>query len=173
MRPFLFFCFAWGLAVGSPDGVARASESIVTEGVIAAPVSRVWAAWTTTDGLKAWLAPHVEIELRIDGLMRTNYAADGELGDPGTIVNRILAYEPERMLAIRVEKAPENFPFREHIGDMWTVLTFTPVDSTHTHLRITGLGFTTDAASQEMRAFFERGNAFTLAELQKHFAAAP
>lgn len=55
----------------------------------------------TSTGLKAWLAPHAEIDLRIDGLMRANYDPNGSLGGPGTIGNRILAFEPERMLSIR------------------------------------------------------------------------
>lgn len=34
------------------------------------------------------------------------------LSDANTIENRILAYEPERMLAIRIAKAPASFPFK-------------------------------------------------------------
>lgn len=70
---------------------ARASESIVAEGVVSAPVTAVWYAWTTTEGLKSWLAPHAEMDLRIGGLMRSNYDPEGELGGPGTIENRVLA----------------------------------------------------------------------------------
>lgn len=147
---------------------AHATDRIVSEGVIDAPVATVWAAWTTTDGLKAWLAPHVDIDLRLDGLMRANYNPQGKLGDPGTIENRILAYEPERLLCIRVAKAPEGFPFRAHIGEMWTVLHFAPATGGKTHLRIVGLGFGPGEEAQKMRAFFQQGNDYTLAQLQQH-----
>ena len=60
---------------------AHASESIVTEGVVGAPVTAVWNAWATTAGLKSWLAPHADIDLRIDGIMRANYDPKGTLGD--------------------------------------------------------------------------------------------
>lgn len=52
---------------------AQTSDSIVTEGVISAPVTAVWNTWSTTAGLKSWLAPHADIDLRIDGIMRANY----------------------------------------------------------------------------------------------------
>ena len=66
-------------------------------------------------------------------------------------------------------KAPERFPFRSRIGDMWTVLYFQPTADGMTTLRIVGMGFGTDDESQKMKAFFERGNAYTLAQLQKRF----
>ncbi|MEO8674359.1 MAG: SRPBCC domain-containing protein [Casimicrobiaceae bacterium] len=148
---------------------AQASDSIVSEGIVNAPPSAVWGAWTTASGLKSWLAPHAEIDLRIDGLMRTNYDAKGTLGDAGTIENRILAFERDRMLAIRVAKAPENFPFKSRIGDMWTVLYFEPAPDGKTLLRVVGLGFASDEESQKMKSFFAQGNAYTLTQIQKRF----
>jgi uncharacterized protein YndB with AHSA1/START domain len=66
MRHFASFVLA--LVIGS---ISSASTFIVSEGVVSAPVSEVWKAWTTSEGLKSWLAPHADIELRIGGLMRT------------------------------------------------------------------------------------------------------
>ncbi len=150
----------------------QSADSIVAEGVVAAPVPVVWAAWTTAAGLKSWLAPHADIDLRLDGLMRTNYSPTGTLGDAGTIENRILAFEPERILAIKVAKAPAGFPFGNALFSMWTVLYFTPADGDRTHLRIVGLGFTPDEDSQKLKAFFAQGNQVTLEQLQRRFAPA-
>lgn len=147
----------------------RADDTIVSEDVVNAPVAAVWSAWTTTAGLESWLAPHADIDLRLDGLMRSNYDPNGTLGDQGTIENRVLAYEPERMLSIRVVKAPEKFPFKAKVGDMWTVLHFLPTPEGGTRLRIVGLGFGSDEESQRMKEFFKQGNAYTLVQLQKHF----
>lgn len=144
---------------------------VVTEGVVPAPREAVWQAWTTSEGLRAWLAPHVEIDLRLGGLMRSNYNPAGALGDPGTIENRVLAYEPQRMLAIQVARAPERFPFPNAIRAMWTVIHLDDADGGHTRLRIVGMGFTDDDESTRMRAFFERGNAYTLQQLQRRFAS--
>ena len=167
MKQLVWFCLSVVSLLLS--GPARAADSIVAEGVVGAPVAEVWRAWTTTEGLKAWLAPHVDINLKLDGLMRSHYDPNGSLGDPGTIENKVLAYEPERMLSIKVVKAPEKFPFKAKIGDMWTVLYFQPTTDGKTLLRIVGLGFGADDESQRMKAFFAQGNAYTLTQLQRHF----
>lgn len=142
---------------------------ILSEGIVKAPPSAVWKAWTTSEGLRSWLAPLAEIDLRIDGLMRTNYNAKGALGDDGTIENRILSFEPERMLSIKVAKAPASFPFPNAVKDMWTVIYLQEQEGGRTLVRAVGLGFTDDPESVRMREFFQKGNDFTLQELQKHF----
>ena len=152
------------------QAAAQRTEPIVAEAVLAAPVDAVWAAWTTSDGLRSWLAPHAEIELRIGGLMRANYNAQGVLGDPQTIENAILSFEPKRMLSIKVAKTPRDFPFPNAIAAMWTVMYFEPIERDRTRIRVVGLGFQATDESQKMRAFFERGNAATVEQLQRHFA---
>jgi uncharacterized protein YndB with AHSA1/START domain len=150
---------------------AQDVSPIVTEGTVEAPVDSVWAAWTTSDGLRAWLAPHAEIDLRLGGAMRTNYNAAGALGDPQTIENTVLSFEPRRMLSIRVAKAPDDFPFANAIQHMWTVLYLEEAGPGQTRLRVVSMGFRADDESQRMRAFFERGNAITVQAIQRHFSA--
>jgi uncharacterized protein YndB with AHSA1/START domain len=150
-------------------GRVLAADSLALEGTIEAPVAAVWSALTTSDGLQSWMAPHAEIELRINGLMRANYRAEGALGDPSTIVNQVLSFEPQRMLSTRVAQPPEGFPFPHAIANMWTVIYFEPLAAARTRLRVVSLGFGEDDESQRMRAFFERGNAATLQKLQEKF----
>ena len=161
------------LAVLGGPVSAQNVDPIVSESTIDAPVEAVWAAWTTSDGLRAWLAPHAETELRLGGMMRASYNAKGTLGDPGTIENTILSFEPKRMLSIKVSKAPQTFPFPNAIQQMWTVLYFEPEGANRTRLRVVGLGFGADEESQKMRSFFEKGNEFTLKQLQSHFSKKP
>lgn len=151
------------------SAVAAELAPVVSTGVVKASPSEVWKAWTTGEGLRSWLAPLAEIDLRIDGLMRTNYNPKGSLGDEGTIENRILAFEPERMLSIKVAKAPANFPFPNAVKSMWTVIYLQEQEGGRTLVRAVGLGFTDDPESVRMREFFQKGNDFTLQELQKHF----
>ena len=47
---------------------AQNVDPIVSESTIDAPVDAVWAAWTTSEGLRAWLAPHAETELRLSNM---------------------------------------------------------------------------------------------------------
>ncbi|MFZ6818533.1 SRPBCC family protein [Undibacterium sp. Ji22W] len=159
------------ISVALATSLATAAElpPIEAIGVVNAPVREVWKAWTTADGLKAWLAPHAEFDLRLGGLMRTNYSKSGSLSDDGTIENRVLAFESERMIAIQVSRAPTKFPFPNAVKNMWTVLYFLPDGESRTTLRIVGLGFSDDPESAKMREFFKRGNEYTLSELQKYY----
>jgi uncharacterized protein YndB with AHSA1/START domain len=169
MRKVMKVSLVLGALACLPGGVgAQGAGMIVTEGEVAASAEAVWAVWTTSAGLRSWLAPQADVELAVGGMMRANYA--GELDGPGTITNEILSYEPARMLSIRVAQAPAGFPFPNAVKRMWTVLYFRPIDGERTHVRIVGMGFADDEESQRMRAFFERGNAYTLEQLQRRFA---
>ena len=151
--------------------VAQNVSPIVQEGTVNTSIDTVWRAWTTSEGLQSWLAPHAAIDLRVGGKMRANYDAAGSLDDGQAIENTILSYEPERMLSIRVSKAPDGFPFADVIQDMWTVVYFEPRGPNATQVRVVSLGFTTEPQSQAMRAFFEQGNADTVRQMQERIGA--
>ena len=149
---------------------AQDAPSFVNEGVVDAPIADVWKVWSTSEGYKASGPALAEVDLRVGGLIRTRYSADGVLGDEESIENLILAYEPGRMIAIRIQKPPKTFPFKEAWKKTWTVVTLTEADEGRTRLRVASMGFGSDAESVAMRAFFERGNQQTLETLHKFFA---
>jgi uncharacterized protein YndB with AHSA1/START domain len=161
------------LALVTLVSTANAQQPLVTEGVVSAPLDSVWDAFATSAGLESWMVAHATFDLRIGGTMQTVYAPEGRLGDPSTIESTILAYEPKRMLTIRVSKAPAGFPFPNAIRSMWTVIYFESVDPRATRIREVSMGFGTDEESQRMRQFFDRGNAATLSALQRRFALTP
>jgi uncharacterized protein YndB with AHSA1/START domain len=147
------------------------ATQLVTSGIVEAPLDAVWAAFTTKEGQGSWNVAHAEIDLRIGGVMRTHYDPKGQIGDPNTIENTILCFEPNRMLAIQVAKPPTKFPFKNAIKKMWTVLYFDEVGASRTHLRLVGTGYGNDEESRKLRAFFDTGNAYTLKKLQEKFSA--
>lgn len=118
-------------------GSIRAQDvsPIVHEGIVDAPLDTVWTAWTTSDGLRSWLALHAEIDLHVGGLMRTNYSAQGALGDPQTIENTILSFEPREMISIKVAKPPDGFPFPNAIQHMWSIVYFEEAGPGRTKVR--------------------------------------
>jgi hypothetical protein len=75
------------------------------------------------------------------------------------------------MLAIRIQRIPVSFPFKEAWKNPWTVMTLTPLDAGSTHLRVASLGYGSDAESLAMRRFFEAGNQQTIDTLRRHFGA--
>jgi uncharacterized protein YndB with AHSA1/START domain len=149
---------------------AFAAEPIVSTAVIDAPRSAVWKAWTTSAGAVPWMVAQAEIDLKLGGILRTHYDANAKLGDPGTIENTILSYDPEKMLSIKNTKHPMKFPFPNAIKSMWTVIYLEDAGPGKTKVTVIGHGFGDDEESQKMRAFFQRGNDITVERLQKHFA---
>ena len=143
--------------------------SFVNEGIVNAPIAAVWRVWSTSEGYRAVGVALADVDLRIGGLIRSRYSAAGVLGDDETIVQRILAYEPGRMIAVRIEKPPKSFPFREAWKTTWTVVTLTDLGNGRTAIRAASMGYGTDEESAAMRRFFETGNAYTLKELQRYF----
>lgn len=155
-------------AAFAPAG-AQEDTRLVHEGIVAAPVDQVWKAFATPEGQREWMVAHAEIDLRVGGLMRAHYDPKGTLGDPGTIENTIISYEPGRMLSMRVSKAPQGFPFPHAVTRMWSVVYFQPEGAAATRVRIVSMGFAGDEESKAMRAFFDRGNGWTLRKLQERF----
>lgn len=135
------------------------------------PVAELWEAFTTNDGLLMWMAPVVDIDFRIGGLMRSSYVADATLGDPSTIESRILAYDSERMLALKAVTFPEGFPFEEAARPTWSVFYFEPLPGERSRLTAVGNGYTDEPKSQQMRSFFAASNAMVLDKLKAAMAA--
>lgn len=144
-------------------------DPIVATAVVNAPVKEVWRAFTTTEGVTSWMVAKAEVDLRVGGHLRTSYDKSSNLNDDKTIENTILAYDPERMLTIKVAKAPAGFPFKTAVQQMWTVIYFEPV-GTKTKVTCRGLGFTADPESQSLKKFFQQGNEMTMQSLVKRFA---
>jgi uncharacterized protein YndB with AHSA1/START domain len=160
--------FSRALAVPADDAPSFAQEI-----TIQAPLKTVWSVWTTSEGYKVLGVTQADVDLRIGGLIRSHYAPAGSLGDEETIENRILAYEPQRMIAIRIHRPPKSFPFREAWKTAWTVVTLADLGNGQTHVRVASMGFGTDEESARMRKFFEAGNGATLKMLKARLEARP
>ena len=160
---YVALCAIW-LAAG-----ARAAEPHVTEGFVNAPVAEVWRLFTTSAGYVQTGPAKAEVDLRLGGTIRSHDDPNGELGDPETLVKEILAYEPERMLALRVKQAPASLPHREALEGVWTVLYFTASGDDMTHVRIVGLGYSETQVSQAARELLALGNRQTLDTIAKHY----
>jgi len=148
---------------------AAAAEPQVTEGFINTSPAEVWRMFTTAEGYKQTGAAQAEVDLKIGGLIRSHYDPKGKLGDSETIVNEILAYEPERMLAMRIKQPPASFPYKDAVAGTWTVIYMNPAGDGMTQVRIIGLGYTDAPQSQAMRKFFSEGNRKTLDHLAKPY----
>lgn len=151
------------------DGV----RTLCHELIIPAPQEEVWSLFASTQGLASWLAPVAAIDLRIGGIWESSYSRDARLGDPGNIRNRVLSYNPQRMLSIAVDSAPPEFPEPELVRTVWTVIEFEPVGRTRTRVRVSMLGYREGAGYDRLYGMFRMGNAETLKSLYARVATGP
>lgn len=162
----VFIVMGAQLSVARVDAADFKKAEYVTS--VPAPVEIVWNAFTDADHLSQWMAPSVEINLAIGGKIRANYNPDQKLGGPDTIENTILAYDPEKMLALRVTKFPDSYPWKKEAGLTWAVFYFTELSPEMTQIKVVGLGYQMDENSQKMRQFFALANKVSLDKLIEH-----
>ena len=150
-------------AVSADDRVLR------HEVILDAPVEEVWKAFTTSEGVRNWMAPVGEVDLRIGGSIKTNYNRQAKIGDPGTIVHHILSYEPGRMISTQFT-APETAPAHAKTAQaVWWVARMEPLPDGRTRLTYTGIGWGEGPEWEESYRFFNSGNAWTLQQLANYF----
>ena len=156
-------------AHAEPDG----GRTVCHEIVIAAPRDEVWRLLSTSEGLRTWAAPVVALDLRLGGIWEASYNPDAALGDPANIRNRVLSFAPGRMLSLQVDRAPPAFPHADLARDTWSVIELQDAGAGRTRVRVSGIGYRTGPGHDELYAFFDRGNAWTLQQLQRRVVDGP
>lgn len=149
-------------------GAANATEPPVTEGFVNAPVAEVWQRVTASTGDARSPSGQADRKLRIGGDIRVQYPQENP-GEPETIVSEVLAFEPERMLALRVKQAPTGFPAQAALDGVWTILYLTPSGEDMTHVRIVELGYSDEPAARAAREFLASGHRRMLDTLAKQY----
>lgn len=160
----LIFAFVTSL-IFCVSSFAEEETREVFEVEIEASVDDIWNAFTTTEGLKSWVAPLADIDFKVGGKWRANYNKDGELGDATTIENTILCYDPKRMISLKATGFPEGFEFEDAAKETWSIFYFTPVSDSVTKITVVGLGYNDSEQSKKMRAFFKVANKYSMDQL--------
>lgn len=149
-------------------GVADAAEPQVAEGFVNAPVGEVWRLFTAPTSGAQDGQPRGQHDLRIGGEIRAPYAPENA-AEADTAVSEILAYEPERMLALRMKQPPADFPSRAVPDDLWTIVYLTASGEDMTHVRIVQLGYSDEPASRAAREFLAGGHRRMLDTIAKQY----
>ncbi len=156
-------------AIAAP--FAAGSDRILrTEATVHAPVGEVWKAFTTKQGVQSWMVPVAEVDLRLGGTLKANYDPQAKIGDPGTIVHRILSYEPERMLTTQFTAPEDAAPEAKLAQQTWVVYRFEPLSAQETRVTVSMMGWGEGPDWDRSYAFFEKGNAWEMEQLVKRFA---
>lgn len=133
----------------------------------------VFDAFATTEGFKSWAVPVAWIDLRIGGVIESNYNPKARLGDRDNIRNEIMAYLPGRLLVIRNVQAPRTFRDPELFARTVTILALTPLDGGATRVTLTNAGYGPGEGFDRLYKQFEWADAYSLAELRRRFVDGP
>jgi len=162
----------------APIGLAIQSRLIKTDSedlvllqevIVEASVEKVWAAYTTEDGWRAWASPAVEIDLRAGGMIRTHYGAGARVGDPGTNTLHIVNYVPERLLTLRAE-VEERWPevMKQDSVNLMNVIVFESMGENRTRILSYGVGYKDTEAYAQLMEFFIPANEGLFQVLKDH-----
>ncbi|MFK7787851.1 MAG: SRPBCC domain-containing protein [Crocinitomicaceae bacterium] len=123
------------------------------------PIDSVWNAFTTKEGWESWATAKAEVDLKINGLIRTNYNKDGEIGDESTITLHIINYVPKRMLTLQAELT-KNFPefMKEDEKELFNTIIFEEVSPIRTKVISYGIGYKLNDKYRSLLTFFIQGN---------------
>lgn len=119
----------------------------------------VWNAYTTKKGWESWATSIADIDFKVNGIIKTNYNKDGEIGDGSTITLHIINYIPKRMLTLQAE-ITKNFPefMKEDEKDLFNMILFEEVNPTKTKVVSYGIGYKQNEKYMSLMKFFIQGN---------------
>jgi uncharacterized protein YndB with AHSA1/START domain len=152
---------AWEMA--QSDVVAPAIHKDV---LVEAPPSEVWAAWTTSAGIKGFLGADSKIDARVDGPYEIYFSSDAKPGERGSEGCRVLALTPERRLTFEWN-APPTIPTIRPQHHVVQVSLEPEGDGTRVRLDALGYGVGPDWAAT--RAYFDNAWGMVLGALEKRF----
>lgn len=154
--------------------VSPAGERVLQHQVVVnASLADVWNAFTTSEGLRSFVAPVAQIDFRVGGIWEASYNPRAKIGDPGNIRNEIITYVPLRMLAIHVVNAPPKFPYPDVIKNVWTVIEFEDLGLNRVRATASMTGWKTGPSWDAVYKMFEADNAIVFGKLQKRFREGP
>jgi uncharacterized protein YndB with AHSA1/START domain len=143
---------------------AIAQKQLLIELEIPAPVSAVWEAFSTSDGLSTWLGPNATVDLRPGGDWLAHFP-NGSTGG-GTIVS----FVPEKEIVLAA-LAPDQFP---HVRAERTRAVFTfEARGNSTVVRLTQTGWKQGPEWDRAYEYLVAGNAELLSMLHRRFREGP
>ncbi len=139
--------------------LANGDLYVAQEMVINAPVEKVWAAYTTSEGWKAWVAPVAKVDLRVGGKIKTNYRKNGSVDDDDANTLHVVNYVPHRLLTLQAEVA-KDFPdvLIEQEKSLYNVVTFEPLGKNKTKVVSYGVGYRETPELLALLKFFVPAN---------------
>jgi hypothetical protein len=171
---FLFLLISrstFGQSVRNTSYKNESGEKVLRlEVILPISISSAWQLFTTDQKLKTWLAPVVHIELKTGGYILTNYDSTKKLTDKSSINSTIINFITDEMLTLKVN-LNNNFP-KSVIGadgNLQHIIQLIQIDSTHTKIVSSMVGFGDGADWDKTYDFFVQGNDWTFKKLMSQY----
>jgi uncharacterized protein YndB with AHSA1/START domain len=133
----VFICTATVLA-------QKPERTVHAEILVNSKIENVWKAWTTEAGVKSFFAPGCNVSAQVGGQYEIYFNPTGEPGKRGAEGTKILALEPNRMLAFTWNNPPHIAPLRWQYTSVVVKLKPAGANRTRVSLSQTGWGDTKD-----------------------------
>lgn len=155
----------FAVAQNASPAVVLEPRKLLIEMEVPAPLSEVWKAFSTSDGLITWLAPTATVDLRPGGEWTVRFPGGNSTGG-GTI----LSFVPEKEIVLAA-LAPDQFP---HVRADRTRASFQfEAHGNSTIVRLTQTGWKEGAEWTRAYEYLLAGNAQLMSALHRRFVEGP
>lgn len=129
-----------------------------------------WELLTTADGWKKWAAPVVSFDLKVGGLILTNYDKNKTVNDSGTIRLPIINYLEGEMITLKVN-LNENFSekVRKEDENLQEIIQIKDLGNKKTKVVSSMIGWGKGTEWDKVYDFFTKGNIWSYEQLTKLF----
>ena len=140
------------------------------EFVIPVNKQEAWKLLASADGWKKWAAPVVSFNLKVGGLILTNYDKNKAVGDSGTIRLPIINYLQGEMITLKVI-LNEAFSqkVRQEDSNLQEIIQIADLGNGKTKVTSSMIGWGTGPEWDKTYDFFSKGNKWSYEQLTKLF----
>jgi uncharacterized protein YndB with AHSA1/START domain len=137
------------------------------------PPAAVWRYFADEEKLKCWVAPAIQLDLKVGGALRTNYDAKAGVDGVGAITLPILAMVPNEQITYKV-RLTDNFgpQLQGEDANLQEAVQLQPLANGGTLVVSSMSGWGKGGQWDRVYDFFTKGNEFTYKELVKCAGAA-
>jgi uncharacterized protein YndB with AHSA1/START domain len=173
----MLMCVARSPAIAAPPEVANTSyvtaagEKVLRLDLVV-PIDRAeaWKLIATQEGLRKWIAPVAEIDLRVGGQILTHYDKTKSVRDPGAIRLGIVNYLEGELIVLKV-KLNANFSEKAQREDegLQEIIQLVDLGAGRTRIRASMMGWGAGPEWEKVYRFFEAGNTWTFKVMAENF----
>ena len=152
--------------VSTIDSTDSSGLVLIQEFTVDAPIDAVWEAYTTKQGWESWAVPFAEVNLKVGGVIKTNYSKTAAIDDSTTIVTHIINYVPKKLITLQA-KITDNFSefMKQEADDFYNVIYLDEVESGKTNVKSYGIGYKNTPKYLSLMEYFIPANEMTLLNL--------